>query len=159
MSAILNLVPRNRFYCPSPEDSAIARRMLAKALPEAAGEAEIDEVFSEEVCYFETGDELEDTECPHCHASLAEEIDWWSHSMRDAHDHGFADLRTRMPCCGAWVSLDQLPATGAFARYGLRVTNPPRGFPGPVLRRSLEDALGAQLRTVFTQSDETADDF
>lgn len=148
---VLSLVPADRFFVPSPEQSALARRIVTTSMPESSGTSEIDEVFPGTVHYFETGQELEETECPVCNEPLSEEIEWWSQAMRKAHETGFFDLRATTPCCRKIIRLNDLPETGAFASYGLTITNPPKGFLTHELKQALEAAIGARLHAVYRQ--------
>jgi hypothetical protein len=122
-----------------------ASALLAGFLPQAQ---EVTFEIKEEVSFIDPGQNLERIFCPNCGHQI--DMGWWADRMDAAYETRFSDLSVEMPCCGAFVSLNDLqydwPA--GFARFVLEARNPRERLDEEQLR-SLEAILGCPLRLIL----------
>ena len=106
---------------------------------------------SDEVQFFDPGENFERVLCPNCRADLT---DAWRLAMDRAWSTRFSNLRFKTPCCGSSSDLNQLvyewPA--GFARFVLEVSgfNVGQFVPEQQLHRVAE-SLGCPVRQLLSR--------
>lgn len=146
---VLKVIPPDPSLVPDEQARAAALAYLATILPEAA---DITDVVTPHVEFIDQGGNFEYIRCPACNRLIDES--WSSHVMDEVYDRhiGFTNLLVRTPCCGHWLSLNDLdyhwPA--GFARYRLDVRDP-QGELSDDDMSTLESILHCSLRRVWAR--------
>ncbi|MBV9851228.1 MAG: hypothetical protein JO250_16280 [Armatimonadetes bacterium] len=88
--------------------------------------------------------------CPACHAGLLDD-GRWTQMMDTACETLFTHLVMPMPCCGAWLSLNDLNYDWpvGFARFVLEARNPDVPDLERDQVRALERILDCRLRVIW----------
>jgi len=139
----LFVIPRDPRSVPTPE----VQRCLVERLQQYAPGAEaVNAETTEDIRFFDCGQNFERTVCPRCVAEI--HLDWWHARMdEDASGGGFRLDRYAAPCCGANVTLNDLEYhwPQAFGRFHWEVRNPGIGELPPAIRADLEATAGFAL--------------
>jgi hypothetical protein len=144
------IIPVDPTYLPSP--AAQFRALQLWASRDKQGSSKTIEVHAE-VRYIPPADgTLHAVCCPNCRRSV--DPGWLEDAVNLARADGFRNLLTVIPCCGAFVSLNDLKmtkghATFGFARFCMATHNPDPLSITNITIKHLESILGCQLRVVW----------
>jgi hypothetical protein len=137
------VIPRDPRYVPTPE----VQRRLVELLERLAPNAEdITVETSEEIRFFDCGENFEGIVCPGCAAEI--NLEWWQARMDDDAKEGSFRLASYvLPCCGARVTLNDLKYDWpqAFGRFRWEARNPGVGELTSANKADLEAAAGIAL--------------
>jgi len=126
------------------------QRRVVELLAQCAPDAEdITAETSEEVRFFDCGENFQQIGCPNCAAEI--DLKWWHARMDDDVEEGsFRLARSVLPCCGTSVTLNDLEYVWpqAFGRFRWAVRNPNRGELTGANKTELELAAGILLTFV-----------
>jgi hypothetical protein len=141
----LVLIPTDPHWQPDDAAAERAGAVIADLAPEAE---EIEGFITDEVEFFDAGENLETVSCPFCATEVS---DWWADSMDAAADLGFADLTVVMPCCGKPASLNDLiyDMPQGFAQFSISVTEPAITELSDEAVRRIGEALGHPVRAIW----------
>jgi hypothetical protein len=143
---LLRLIATDPEFAPSPESAEVARRQLARLVPDAE---EVRAVLTDDVIFIDAGINFERVRCPGCGRELDEE--WWTEQMDNASTAKFSSLEITTPCCASRVSLNDLTYEWpvGFARFILEARNPNvKDLPDDAIA-ALGAALGTPLRRIW----------
>jgi hypothetical protein len=142
--SFLVLIPTD----PSWEPSDAAADRAGNLVADMVTSDEIEAVITDDVEFFDAGENLESVNCPFCATEIGE---WWADAMDTAADLAFADLSVIVPCCGKPTSLNDLAydMPQGFARFSISVSEPDiTELTGDALRK-IGDALGHPVRAIW----------
>jgi hypothetical protein len=137
------VIPRDPRYVPT---LPVQRRVVELLAQLAPGAEDITAETSEEIRFFDCGENFERIGCPKCAGEI--DLEWWHARMdADAQEGGFRLARYSLPCCGASVTLNDLEYDWpqAFGRFLWEVRNPDIGELTRAIRAELEVAADAPL--------------
>lgn len=137
------VIPRDPSYVPMPGVQRLLMELLARWAPGAEG---ITVETSEEIRFFDCGENFARIGCPRCAAEV--NLEWWHARMNEDEQEGSFRLASYpLPCCGASVTLNDLEYDWpqAFGRFRWEVRNPDMGELTRENRRELERAAGVPL--------------
>jgi len=114
-----------------------------------AAESTVETRTTATIEFVDAGSNFESITCPICGQVI--DTAWWSDAMDAAFQSEFSDLGIVTPCCYRNTSLNDLvyDFPQGFARFRLQAVNP--RIPGlePNQLRTLEQALGCNLRVIW----------
>lgn len=142
----LIVVPRDPRHLPDAKSQGHLVNALRRLMPNGY---EVSVQGTEEVVFFDAGQNFERITCPVCHAAI--ELSWWQDRMdEDSRGQGFQLEKYVLPCCGARSSLNALTYDWpqAFGRFCAEVRNPNIGELGSEQRATIEQALGVPIVVV-----------
>jgi hypothetical protein len=147
---VLSVIPTDPYWQPSREagDRAAALVMaLLAGSPDADG-PDFDVSWHDTVGFVDCGQNLERIDCPRCAASI--DGGWWSDSVGERYEAGFANLVVALPCCGAEASLNDLSYEWpcGFASFAIDVWNPARPWLSDEDLTAIADVLGHRVRQI-----------
>lgn len=95
---------------------------------------------------------LQNVCCPNCRQGV--EPEWFEDAVSTAKQSHYTNLLAVIPCCGAFVSLNDLkPRSGflpyGFARFSMRGYQPDPLSLGQITLRQLEGILGCALKVIW----------
>jgi hypothetical protein len=143
----LRIIPDDPCFVPSAGCQRGTADLLQALVPESAVVAK----QSENVKFFDAGENFERVLCPNCRAELT---DVWPSAMDHAWSTRFSDLTFMTPCCGRECDLNRLvyewPA--GFARFVLEVSGSDvaRFLPERQIE-SVAQLLGCQVRQILSR--------
>jgi len=144
------IIPVDPTYVPNPAAQFKALQLWASR--DKQGSSKTIEVH-EKVHYIAPADgTLHAVCCPNCRRPV--DPMWLEDAINLARADGFTNLYTEIPCCGAFVSLNDLKVTRGFAPFGfarfcMATHNPDLLSIGNITLKHLEKILGCQLRVVW----------
>lgn len=141
------LIPEDSRHVPNATRQTRARDRFAEILPDAD---EIEIKVSDNIQFFDCGQNFERVCCPSCNAEMP--IEWWQDRMDDDYvDGGFQLRKYLTPCCNVEHSLDQLiyEWPQGFARFALDAMNPNIGRLTDQHKTEFEEILGTRLRVIY----------
>ena len=143
--SFLVLIPTDPTWQPDDAAAERAGNVVADLAPEAE---EIEAFITDEVEFFDAGENLETVKCPFCATEVSE---WWADAMDTAADLGFADLGVVMPCCGKPASLNDLvyDMPQGFAQFSISVTEPEIAELSADAVLKIGEALGHPVRAIW----------
>lgn len=143
----LRFVPSDPAFQPTPEAAGAAATLLRSFVPSAQ---HVEARFLDEITFIDAGSNGLEVGCSACGKDAGA---WWSDAMSSAWEHGFHDLATNAPCCGARVSLNELhyDRPVAFGRFVLEAMNPSVADVSADQNSQLAASLGCPMRIVWTR--------
>jgi hypothetical protein len=141
----LVVIPTDPSWQPEDDGADRAGNVVADMMPDAE---EVEGFITEEVEFFDAGENLDRVKCPFCATEISE---WWADAMDAAADVGFADLGVVTPCCGKPTSLNDLvyEMPQGFARFSISVTEPDITELSTDALRRIGEALGHPVRAIW----------
>ena len=139
----IRVIPRDPRHVPTPQ---VQRRVVELLAQWAPGAEDITAETSEEIRFFDCGENFKQIGCPKCVAEI--DLEWWHARMDDdAQEGSFRLARYKLPCCGGSVTLNDLEYDWpqAFGRFSWEVRNPDIGELTSANRTELEVAAGVPL--------------
>jgi hypothetical protein len=117
------LIPKDPRFVPDAAKRCQARDRFAEIAPEAD---EIEAAVSENVEFYDCGENFERVCCPSCGSEI---MAWWKERMDEDYDDGFKLATYAMPCCAARCTLHELVYEWpqGFGRFALQAMNPSIG--------------------------------
>jgi hypothetical protein len=140
---VILIIPRDPTYVPTLQ---VQRRIVELLAQWAPGAEHITAETSEEIRFFDCGENFQRIGCPKCTAEI--DLEWWHGRMNDDAQEGrFRLAHYRVPCCGASLTLNDLEYDWpqAFGRFRWEVRNPDRGELTKSNRMDLEVVAGVPL--------------
>lgn len=143
----LLFIPADIEAAPSKEAADNASALLKTFTPEALGEVRAR--FAPTIEFHSGGANWSGVKCPNCDADIEA---WWTDAMDAAWSREFKDLAVTTPCCDHSTALNDLnyvwPA--GFSRFVLEAMNPNTHETTPEQDRALAEALGFEVRKIWT---------
>ncbi len=143
----MTLIPEDPRYVP---DESRRVRAIARFLEIAPNADKIEVELSDQVIFFDCGENFEQVRCPSCDVELP--IDWWQERMSEDHvGQGFKLDKYQTPCCDSSCTLHQLTYKWpqGFGRFALSAMNPRIGDLDDKLKQEFEAILGTSLRVLY----------
>jgi hypothetical protein len=143
----ITLVPEDPRFIPDLAKQNTARDRFAEIAPEVE---EIELIASDEVKFFDCGENFSHVCCPSCHSEIP--LEWWTDRMdEDSAPVGFKLKTYSTPCCGKNFTLNELVYrwTQAFGCFALDAMNPDIGELQDGHKRELEELLGTKLKVIY----------
>ncbi|MHB9107769.1 MAG: hypothetical protein ACYDCO_11995 [Armatimonadota bacterium] len=145
-----HIIPVDPTYVPSP--AAQFQALQFWAARDKQGSSKTIEIHAQVQYIPPTDGTLHAVCCPNCRRTV--EPGWLEDAVNLARVNGFTNLLTEIPCCGAFVSLNDLKVTRGFAPFGfarfcMSTHNPDPLSVGNITLKHLETILGCQLRVVW----------
>jgi hypothetical protein len=140
------LIPEDPRFVPEVARQLRARDRFAEIAPEAD---EIEVRVSENVVFFDCGENFEHVFCPSCRSEIPAE--WWKGRMDEDSDNGFKLAAYATPCCGKKLTLHDLVYEWpqGFGCFALDAMNPNIGLLENEQKREFETILGTKLRVIY----------
>lgn len=135
-----------------PEAMAQVKALQLWASRDKTGASKALELHAEVRYYPPVDGSLANLCCPNCRRGI--EPDWFDEAVQAAKREKYANLLVVIPCCGAFVSLNDLKVRSGFASFGfarfcLRGYHPDPLSLGQLTVHQLEQVLGCALRVVW----------
>ncbi|MEQ1783979.1 MAG: hypothetical protein ABMA14_21690 [Hyphomonadaceae bacterium] len=143
----LMFISTDPYALPTEAASESAVGLLKTYAPNALGE--IVARVADRVEFHSGGGNWSGVRCPSCDADLEA---WWSAAVDEAWASEFRKLAVTTPCCGHPTTLNDLSyvSPAGFSLFVLQALNPNISDTTPEQDRALAEALGFELRKVWT---------
>lgn len=140
---IMMIIPKDPFYKVSDLTLQSAKSFLQTQIHCDFIEVEINET----PVFVDCGENLERISCPECSTEL--DFEWWGDAMDKAAECEFTSLKTEMPCCKKFISLNDLnyffPC--GFASALISILNPSQPIDNKIID-AIENVLGTNVRII-----------
>ena len=142
----VTLIPENPMFVPDATKHRRARDRFAEIAPEAD---EIEIKISENVQFFDCGENFERICCPSCRADIS--LEWWQDRMAEDYGDGFKLATYATPCCNEKLILHNLVYEWpqGFSRFALDAMNPNISKLDDQYKQELEEILGTKLLVIY----------
>ncbi len=139
------LIPEDPLFVPGEPQQQQATELL-RAL--SADADEITATTSDEVRFFDCGENFERILCPSCGCEI--NLEWWQDRMGEDFDQGFKLLTYSTPCCRKDHTLHELRYDWpqGFGRFALETMNSSIGMLDESQAREFETILHTTLRVI-----------
>lgn len=140
---IMKIIPKDPFYKVSDLSLQSAKSFLQTQIHCDFIEVEINET----PVFVDCGGNLERISCPECSTEL--DFEWWRDAMDKAAECEFTLLKTEMPCCKRFISLNDLDYffPCGFASALISIFNPSQPIDSKIID-AIENVLGTGVRII-----------
>lgn len=140
---IMKIIPKDPFYKVSDLTLQSAKSFLQTQIHCDFIEVAINEM----PVFVDCGENLERISCPECSTEL--DFEWWGDAMDKAAGCEFTSLKTEMPCCKRFISLNDLDYffPCGFASALISIFNPSQPIDNKI-RDAIENVLGTSVRII-----------
>lgn len=140
---IMKIIPKDPFYKIPESTLQQAKTFLQTQIHCDCIEIEVNEA----PVFVDCGANLERISCPECGSELV--FEWWGEVMNKAAEDEFTSLKTEMPCCKRFVSLNDLDYDFpcGFASFSIHIFNPERSIDDKMIG-TIQSILGIGVRIV-----------
>jgi len=140
------LIPEQPTFVPDSMAQQRARDRFAEIAPASE---EIAIKLSDEIQFFDCGENFERVLCPSCNSEIP--TGWWQDRMDEDYESGFRLRSYAVPCCQTRHTLHELVYDWpqGFGRFAIGAMNPNIGKLDDRFIREFEDMLGTRLRVIY----------